>query len=268
MTKSFSTRSPERGDHAFFLGLAEVPGVEILKARFSSHSFSAHSHDAWAFGAVSAGAQDFSPRSGTKHVARAGQLTVIPPGEIHAGHIVGFAACEYATLYIPDALLRSFADNAELPMLDTGIQVVADSIISAQFTQFVTTAAAVTVTELSLHFAWNMLLERLLRLFGALRIRKPAESLRAPELTRSMQLLQRNWAHSLTLNELAAAAQMSPAYFCRQFSKAYGLSPHRFQIVLRERSAYANAGIQCGCIHGATQRFNPRIKLIHTRIGS
>ena len=37
----------------------------------------------------------------------------------------------------------------------------------------------------------------------------------------------------VSLTELARRADMSPAHFCRSFTKAYGLSAHRYQAVLR-----------------------------------
>lgn len=62
---------------------AELPG-EVMAAALEAYHFEPHFHDAWSVGAIVAGSCTFSYR-GAAHVARQGDLVVIPPRAVHTG---------------------------------------------------------------------------------------------------------------------------------------------------------------------------------------
>jgi AraC-like DNA-binding protein len=61
----------------------ELPG-EIMTAALEAYHFEPHFHDAWSVGAIVAGSCTFSYQGGV-HVARQGDVVVIPPCAVHTG---------------------------------------------------------------------------------------------------------------------------------------------------------------------------------------
>jgi hypothetical protein len=59
--------------------------VELLRARYITHSFGRHTHDTYAIGVILQGAEEFDCR-GETFVAIAGTIAMINPGEVHTGH--------------------------------------------------------------------------------------------------------------------------------------------------------------------------------------
>lgn len=61
----------------------ELPG-EVMTAALEAYHFEPHFHDAWSVGAIVAGSCTFSYQ-GSIHVARQGDVVVIPPCAVHTG---------------------------------------------------------------------------------------------------------------------------------------------------------------------------------------
>jgi Helix-turn-helix domain len=60
----------------------------------------------------------------------------------------------------------------------------------------------------------------------------------ARHLLRAKDLADANYAGSLSVADLAAAASLSPAYFSREFKRSFGESPHQYLLTRRlERAA-------------------------------
>jgi AraC-like DNA-binding protein len=60
----------------------------------------------------------------------------------------------------------------------------------------------------------------------------------ARHLLRAKDLADANYADSLSVADLAAAASLSPAYFSREFKRSFGESPHQYLLTRRlERAA-------------------------------
>jgi AraC-like DNA-binding protein len=54
-----------------------------------------------------------------------------------------------------------------------------------------------------------------------------------PKLRRTTAYIEAHLAHELSVNELAAVAQTSPAYFARLFRQATGQTPHQYVVMCR-----------------------------------
>ena len=60
----------------------------------------------------------------------------------------------------------------------------------------------------------------------------------ARHLLRARDLADRRYAEPLDVSELARAARLSPAHFSREFTRAFGETPHRYLLTRRlERAA-------------------------------
>ena len=73
----------------------------------------------------------------------------------------------------------------------------------------------------------------LLREFSQLPARKPADVAPPIAVLRAVELMRRRMTDSLSLEELAHAAGLSPFHFARQFKTATGHPPHDYLIRLR-----------------------------------
>ncbi len=62
---------------------SQLPG-EVMTAALQAYQFEPHFHDAWSIGAIGSGSCTFSYQGAT-HVARQGELVVIPPFAVHTG---------------------------------------------------------------------------------------------------------------------------------------------------------------------------------------
>ncbi len=79
--------------------------MELLRATYSSHTFARHTHDEFMVGVIERGGCAFYYRGGT-HVAAAGSIVLINPGEAHDGSDAEAASLTYRALYPDVALLQ------------------------------------------------------------------------------------------------------------------------------------------------------------------
>ncbi len=79
---------------------------EIMRATYVTHSFSRHAHDSFCIGIVEQGAVTL-PCLGTAHFIPAGNLLVINPGDVHAGHTPVDTGWTYWMIYPDAALLQN-----------------------------------------------------------------------------------------------------------------------------------------------------------------
>lgn len=75
----------------------ELPG-EVMMAALEAYDFEPHFHDAWSIGAIFAGSCTFTYQ-GAAHVARQGDLVVIPPFSVHTGGTSADPLC-YGMAYL------------------------------------------------------------------------------------------------------------------------------------------------------------------------
>lgn len=84
--------------------------LDGLVASFVTRTYVPHSHDAFVVGVITNGAETFQLR-GAKHVALAGALCFINPGEVHDG-VPTEGGYVYRMSYPSEALLRAVAAEA------------------------------------------------------------------------------------------------------------------------------------------------------------
>lgn len=219
-------------ERATFWRDPQLAGVELLHARFVTHSFLPHQHDAYAIGVIEAGAEAFRYR-GERQVAPAGSVVVIHPGEAHTGSAAVDAGWHYRMLYPDPAWLKEAAGWAELPFFPA--PVLHDdhlaALLRAAHAAFTNGAGA---------------LERETRLRAALshlaraHANGRAPSSAAPDhaaLARARDFLDAHPDTNVTLSELSAVVGVSPYHLARRFRDAFGVPPHAYQLGARVRRA-------------------------------
>lgn len=98
----------------------ELGGLELLNADFLDHRFDVHWHDTWSIGVVLRGAKNYSVKGDVNGIVCRGQISIISPGQLHAGSAMGVEGCQYFMFYPGDEALLGAAESMamQLPMID------------------------------------------------------------------------------------------------------------------------------------------------------
>ncbi|MEV6399337.1 AraC family transcriptional regulator [Streptomyces sp. NPDC051907] len=214
----------------------ELPGLDLLRARYVRHTFPRHSHEGFTFGAVTGGLEDVSMPDG---LVRAGPGTVVMinpevPHSARAGVPEGWT---YSTLY-PSVELVSDIAAAVTPI--RGTPGFAETIVkdpeTAQLIRGVHQAAE-QGNALAADSLLRMAVARLLGRYGrALPSRTPAAS-GARTAAVARQLLEERMAEPPSLERLAQELGTSPFALLRAFKAEYGMPPHTWLTDARVRRA-------------------------------
>src|SRR5262249_1917238 len=89
----------------------EQPDVEVIDATYVRHAFAPHVHDTFSIGVLTRRAQRFRC-GGATHVAAAGELCIVNPGEVHTGAPASAGGWRYFALFPSPALVERIARDA------------------------------------------------------------------------------------------------------------------------------------------------------------
>jgi AraC-like DNA-binding protein len=229
-----------------FWQTAPLAGVELLSARYIEHRFAPHVHDGYVIGMIMAGAQRYRYR-GAEHLAGSGTLVLINPDELHTGHKGTEDGWLYRAFYPDSAQITSLLAELELPtdaLPAFGATLYRDPDLVKGFCQLHRLLESPS-TALQQQTVWREMMLSLLQRHAAVPIAgKPGKEHRA--VTLAKDLLQAQLAAPPSLEELAAAVNLSPFHFARVFRRATGMPPHTW--LMQQRIARARALLQGGCL--------------------
>src|SRR4029453_11382310 len=86
-------------------------GVELLQARFRTHRYARHSHDAYAIGLTLEGVQSFRCRGAQRHGVP-GSILSINPDEMHDGHSGTSDSYAYCMFYVAPRTMAAALEDA------------------------------------------------------------------------------------------------------------------------------------------------------------
>lgn len=213
-----------------------VPGMDMLHADFTTHSYAPHVHDSFVVAATEVGGSEFTSR-GRTDTAHRQALLVFNPAEPHSGHMGGSERWRYRAFYLGEAGMRDVLASLGIdqPRYFTS-NVFRDPDLIARF--------------LELHHALDgeqdPLLHRelLVRSFGDLFHRHGQAAQRVPRapadarlLAPVLELMRECHAERLTLEQMGAAANLTPFQLIGAFKRTIGLTPHTCLTQLRLRAA-------------------------------
>lgn len=221
-------------ERAVFWRDGELGGLELLRAHYVTHSFAPHSHEGFALGVIETGVETFRYRRAT-HVAPAGSLVVINPGEPHTGAAALAEGWRYRMLYPNAEVLREVASALSgrlRPVPSFSRPVIDDPALARELMRLHADVEARAEP-----------LERSSRLRAAFArlIARHADSPHLepriapePELVRCLRdYLEERAATPVRLEDLAALAGMSAFRTLRVFEQAVGMPPHAYLTHLR-----------------------------------
>jgi AraC-like DNA-binding protein len=195
--------------------------------------YAKHWHEAFSIGLISRGRCNYT--NGTKTAeACVGTVVLMNPGDVHACNPVRGEPWSYRMLYIgvpwlceiqaaagvnSDHRFRPFSTIATTqPELYDGLNRLFDTLIDPQITHLEKQSAAVSFMEMvQLHLGTG----------------RAAHRKKAPRVARAAEFIRQNCTRSLRLEEICAAASLSPSHLIRAFKEAHGLTPHAYQLNCR-----------------------------------
>lgn len=222
--------------------------LELLHARYVTHVFAPHIHEGYAIGVIERGAEQFLYRGG-KHVAGAGSIVFINPGEVHTGSAAVEGGWTYRMLYPATELLqRAVSDmvgrERDLPFFAEPVVYDAEMAAEIALTHRAL-EGQISALERESRLLWTM--ARLIARYADDRpqVREPIKEHEGVQRVRAY--LDEHYAENVSLEELAALAQLSPFHLLRSFRRQMNLPPHAYQIqarILRAKQLL-RAGVSC-----------------------
>jgi AraC-like DNA-binding protein len=214
--------------------------LELLRARYTRQRFAPHAHDEFVFGMVESGAARTYFR-GRHDVHAAGSVITFAPGEVHTGAPATADGWSYRMLYPSESLVRFVAREA------TGRDIA--PTFDASCAHDPELAERLRATHAVLEGGSDRLQKEcaLLETLGELIIRHAstrhhdAATISATRssaaLLRVRDLLEAEYARTVTIRELAHEAGLSTFHLIRVFHASFGLPPYKYLELVRIQQA-------------------------------
>lgn len=227
-------RDRQEQEQAKFWLARDVGNFEVLRATFIRHSYSRHTHEGFAIGVIERGGEEFYYR-GASHIAPAGSVVVINPGELHTGQAVTGEGWSYRMLYPDTSLLQRIATElrgqpGDIPFFPA--PVVQDAHLAGIIHHLhlsLELPAAALERESRLVDAFAQLIAR----HADNRLQVRAVKQERQSVRRVREYVETHYAENVSLDQLAAIADLSPFHLLRLFQQEMGLSPHLYLTQMR-----------------------------------
>ncbi|KQW87968.1 AraC family transcriptional regulator [Massilia sp. Root418] len=233
---------------------AALPFIEARSIRDGrSLCYARHTHATFSIGAITGGVSTYWNRR-SKETVGAGSVVIINPEDAHACNPAAGQPWSYRMFYVDVAWLTAlqhelgFSRNADFrafsvtssTALFAGLNRLYDTLTSAH-------ADALQKQSAALGFFLDM--QQTL---------DPAPAVLAGangKLQRAAEFISDNCTRLLSLDDICAAAGLSPSYLIRAFKERFGMTPHAYlvnrrvqygQARLKRGAAIADAAIESG----------------------
>jgi AraC-like DNA-binding protein/quercetin dioxygenase-like cupin family protein len=242
--------------------IAAVPmaggsSLELMRTSYRAQSFPRHTHDFFTIGLVLRGAGTLWYR-GADHLARRGDVVVIPPGEVHTGSVApGADVLEYVAAHVPAEVVADLLDDVDPGEADLEAPVILDDAVASQLRRLEHAAsgdpAARQAAEEALTNAVGLLVHGHRRHRSMSAPYRPSE----PRVVHTVrELLDDCYGDNArtSLRALSLRAGVSPFHLVRVFTRAVGLSPHQYLVQTRIRHAarLLAQGLPCSFVAAMT----------------
>jgi AraC-like DNA-binding protein len=190
-----------------------VPGIhEVFHARFTTHAYPSHTHDAWTLLIVDDGMVRYD-LDRHEHGALRSQVTLLPPGVPHDGR--SGKPFRKRVLYLASDTLTGVGAAVDHPALD-------DPLLRHRIDQL---HHALRTEDFEAQSRFALIRDRLRTHLRAPETPEPA----AVSIAHSLRdLLDARLPDTPTLDEAAAALDVHPVSLVRAFSREFGIPPHRY----------------------------------------
>ncbi len=203
-----------------------LPGVEAVEA-VSGHRFARHTHAQFGIGVIHRGAQKSASCRGVVE-ARAGDVLMVNPGEVHDGTPIGDQGRAWRMLYFDPAIVA--AATQDITQGRTGdCELVEPVMQDARIAARAAACYAAMTGETSDVRREELLLE----LIAAVSRPGEAASAKAPVIAAARQRIDDDPVTAVTLDELGRLCGLSRFQLIRGFARTVGLTPHAYIVQRR-----------------------------------
>lgn len=221
-----------------------VPGGDMVTAEYNDHTFAPHWHDAYTFACIVEGAERYAYRGG-EHVADAGSVAIIHPGEVHTGARETDFGWRYRVFYLPVGFVQGVQRQLMCPLAGV-VQGAAPGDALPWFGERVIHDAHAMRRLVAAHrllqggadplLAESVLIEAVSTMLvrhAQARAPQAQEHRDAVRVETMKTRLSADLTEPLSLTALAEAVELSPFHAARLFSRHTGLAPHAWRNQLR-----------------------------------
>ncbi|MBQ0853018.1 AraC family transcriptional regulator [Streptomyces sp. BH-SS-21] len=223
----------ERARHWQF---AELPGVDLLRARYVRKTFVRHTHENFVIAAISDGVEVFH-HGGADQYAGAGALALVNPDTPHTGRAGVPEGWRYGAVYPSPGLVAEIAAETTVLRGAPGFMspVVDDPYTVGLVHQVL--RAADEGNALAADTLLRVAVTRLLRINGGTLPQRDPRTAGARVAARARAVLEERIVRPPTLERLAGDLGTSSFALLRAFRDAYGMPPHTWLTDVRVRRA-------------------------------
>lgn len=224
----------------------ELHGLELLSARFIEHRFAPHVHDGHVIAVLEAGAERYRYR-GVEHLAGAGSIALLNPDEVHTGSKGVEQGWQYRVFYPQPGTLEALLVELDLPCAAPPMfrdSVHQDPVLAVRLSALHRLLEEPQACALQRQTLWREVMLELLQRYA--RLPSPGRVTQEPRaVALGKELLASQLREPPSLEQLAAAVNLSPFHFVRVFRRATGLPPHAW--LKQRRLEQARALLKSGC---------------------
>jgi len=202
-----------------------LDAVKTLALAFDGYRFPRHAHEHWSIAVIDGGSGSFSC-SGAGHQFASGSVTVLHPAEAHDG-AAGPAGIRYRSLAVPEAVIKEVLGTDGTPSFVN--RVLQDDTAYTRLSQ--------AHCALTGNHPWmqEVIADALGHLFGAHASggRSQASDGHASVVAAVGRYVDESLGSPITLADLAAHLELSPAALLRRFRAEAGMAPYEYVVSRR-----------------------------------
>ncbi|MFJ2610465.1 MULTISPECIES: AraC family transcriptional regulator [unclassified Streptomyces] len=214
----------------------DLPGVDLLRARYVRKTFVRHTHENFVIAAIAEGVEVFHHGSAEQH-AGAGGLALVNPDTPHTGRAGVPEGWRYGAVYpSPEVVAEIAAETTSIRGTPGFVEPVIDDPYSVALVHRVLRATD-EGDALAADTLLRVAVTRLLRVNGGVLPRREVRSAGALTAARARAVLEERMAEPPTLERLARELGTSPFALLRAFRDTYGLPPHTWLTDARVKRA-------------------------------
>ncbi|MFJ3309173.1 AraC family transcriptional regulator [Streptomyces sp. NPDC086549] len=214
----------------------ELPGVDLLRARYIRKTFVRHTHENFVIAAIADGVEVFHHRGTDVHVG-AGALALVNPDTPHTGRAGVPEGWRYGAVYpSPEVVGAIAAETTTIRGTPGFVSPMLDDPYTVGLVHQVLRAAD-EGNALAADTLLRVAVTRLLRLNGGPLPRRVVRTAGTRVAARARAVLEERMTEPPTLERLAADLGTSPFALLRAFRHAYGMPPHTWLTDARVRRA-------------------------------
>jgi AraC-like DNA-binding protein len=190
--------------------------------------YAKHSHETFSIGVIDGGRADYINGASRERVG-AHTIVIMNPGDAHACNPSGDQRWSYRMLYVDQSWLgklqHEWGFSANRDFRPFGATMSTSPALFAGFNRFYAVLTASGADQLRRQCAAVTFFEQVQSCLDPAAI---VEREANRKLQRAAEFISDNCTGALKLEDICAAADLSPSYLIRAFKKRYGMTPHAY----------------------------------------